>query len=267
MSDVIKLSSPATSEYWEIPILFEDGRLLAVNKPAGLLISPDRYDPNRPNLMKLLHRDLERGAPWARDRGLTYLMNAHRLDFETSGVILLAKDKPALVDLATQFGSEKPVKIYAALARGTPPGPTFATDAKLGPHPLRPGYVRVDSREGKRSRTEFAVRETFGTVLHLECRPLTGRTHQIRAHLKSLHLPIVGDELYGGPPLLLSSLKEEYRLKRGRTERPLIDRVALHAEQLIVRRPDTEEIVKIEAKAPKDFAVALKYLRRYGVKS
>jgi len=77
--------------------------LLALDKPAGLLTSPDRYDPNRSNLMKLLHAAIAAGKPWARERELSYLMNAHRLDFETSGVILLAKNKPALVALANSM--------------------------------------------------------------------------------------------------------------------------------------------------------------------
>ena len=83
----IKLSSPGTGEFWKVPVLYEDDLLFALEKPAKLLTSPDRYDPNRPNLMKLLHRDIERGAPWARERNLVYLANAHRLDFETSGEI------------------------------------------------------------------------------------------------------------------------------------------------------------------------------------
>src|SRR3954468_364942 len=131
MSETVKLSAP--NQFWEIEVLYEDEHLLALNKPALLLTSPDRYDPNRPNLMKLLHRDIERGAGWAKKRGLDYLMNAHRLDFETSGVILLAKTKPVLVALANLFGSEKPNKIYAALVRGTPPEQTFEVDAKLAP--------------------------------------------------------------------------------------------------------------------------------------
>jgi 23S rRNA pseudouridine1911/1915/1917 synthase len=108
VSAAIKLSSPATREFWEIPVLFEDGHLLALDKPAGLLVSPDRYDPERPSLMKLLHTAIAGGKPWARERGLDYLMNAHRLDPEMSGVILLAKNKPALIALANLFGSEKP---------------------------------------------------------------------------------------------------------------------------------------------------------------
>src|SRR5579862_7856901 len=143
MSEVIKLSSPATREFWEIPVLFEDGHLLALDKPARLLTSPDRYDPNRPNLMKLLHAGIERGTHWAKSRGLTYLMNAHRLDFETSGVILLAKTKPVLVALANLFGSEQPAKTYVALVHGTPVNPAWEVNAKLGPHPVKIGLIRV----------------------------------------------------------------------------------------------------------------------------
>jgi 23S rRNA pseudouridine955/2504/2580 synthase/23S rRNA pseudouridine1911/1915/1917 synthase len=265
VSEIIKLSSPATGDFWEIPILHEDPHLLALDKPAGLLVSPDRYDPARPNLMKLLHRDLERGAPWAKARGLHYLMNAHRLDFPTSGVLLLAKDKPALVALANQFGAEKPVKVYAALVRGAVKETSFECDAKLAPHPLRPAFMRVDPKNGKRARTAFSVREAFDGYLLLECRPWTGRTHQIRAHLKHLRLPLVGDESYGGPPLWLSTLKTQYRLKPGRSERPLMARAALHAEQLILGPPGAEEnqSLRIEAPWPKDLAVAVKYLRRY----
>ena len=108
MSPALKLSAPATHEFWEIPVLFEDAHLLALDKPAGLLTSPDRYDAERPNLMRLLHDGIAAAKPWARERQLTYLSNAHRLDFETSGVILLAKNKPALVALANLFGTEKP---------------------------------------------------------------------------------------------------------------------------------------------------------------
>ena len=103
----IKLSSPPTREFWEIPVLFEDDHLLALDKPAGLLTSPDRYDPLRPNLMKLLHAGIAAAKPWARERHLEYLSNAHRLDFQTSGVILLAKNKPALIALADLFGTDK----------------------------------------------------------------------------------------------------------------------------------------------------------------
>jgi RluA family pseudouridine synthase len=263
MTAPIKLSSPATHEFWEIPVLFEDAHLLALDKPAGLLTSPDRYDAERPNLMKLLHAGVEQQKPWARERGLTYLANAHRLDFETSGIILLAKDKPALVALANLFGSEKPLKKYVALASGRPLDEQFAVEAKLSPHPTRIGQMRVDEKGGKRSKTEFEVLEAFSDWCLLRCRPLTGRTHQIRIHLKHAGFPIVGDELYGGKKLWLSRLKRDFRLKEGKEERPLISRVALHAEELTLPHPMTNEPVTIRSEWPKDIRVAVKYLQQY----
>jgi len=259
----IKISSLAAREFWEIPVLFEDECLLALDKPTGLLTSPDRYNPQRPNLMKLLHAAIAGGKPWARERGLDYLMNAHRLDCETSGVILLAKSKPALVTLANLFGSEKPLKQYAALVQGTPGEDKFEVDARLASHPVKTGLMRVDPKHGKRSQTLFQVLENFSGWTLLRCVPLTGRTHQIRVHLRHAGLPVVGDDLYGGKPLWLSRLKPNYRLKRGREERPLISRVALHAERLTLPHPVTGETLTITAPWPKDFRVAVKYLRRF----
>jgi RluA family pseudouridine synthase len=263
MNAVIKLSSPATKGFWEIPILFEDEHLLALDKPSGLLTSPDRYDAERPNLMKLLHAGIAENKPWAKERGLTYLSNAHRLDFETSGVILLAKNKETLVKLADLFGAEKPVKKYVALVQGVPAEDEFEIDAKLAPHPVRLGYMRVEPKNGKKSITKFSVMEKFSKWTLMRCEPLTGRTHQIRVHLRHADVPIVGDELYGGKPLWLSRLKLSYRLKPGKEERPLLARVALHAEQLELKHPVTDQVVNITAPWPKDFYVALKYLRQF----
>ena len=237
---------------------------MALDKPAGLLTSPDRYDPDRPNLMKLLHAGIADGKPWARERHLVYLMNAHRLDFETSGIILLAKNKPALVALANLFGSEKPAKKYVALAQGRSDRTAFEVDAKLAPHPFTTGLIRVDPKNGKKSKTRFAVLESFEGWTLLQCEPLTGRTHQIRVHLRHVGLPLVGDALYGGRPLWLSRLKRGYRLKPGREERPLIGRVALHAEKLDLPHPVTGAAIAIAAPWPKDLKVAVKYLRQFG---
>ena len=173
MPDTVKLSSSATGEFWEIPVLFEDDHLLALDKPAGLLVSPDRGDAKRPSLIQLLHRDIERGAPWAKRRGVGYLMNAHRVDFAASGVILLAKTKPALVALATQFATAEPRRFYAALARGSAVEDTFATDAKLAPHPLQMGIIRVDPKEGKRSQTEFHRARAIGRLPPARMPPLS----------------------------------------------------------------------------------------------
>ena len=263
MSAVIKLSSPATKEFWEIPVLFEDGDLLALDKPARLLTSPDRYELERPSLMALLHEGIKLQKPWARERGLTYLTNAQRLDFETSGVILLAKNKPALIALANQFGSEQPVKQSVALAWGAPPEKTFSVEAKLAPHPVKPGLMAVDHRGGKKSQTNFEVLEQFSDWCLLRCWPLTERTHQVRIHLKHAGFPLVADELYGGKQLWLSRLKRDFRLKPGKEERALISRTALHAEELTVAHPVTNAPVTIKSELPKEFRVALKYLRQY----
>jgi len=263
MTAVIKLSAPASGGFWKIPVLYEDADLLAIDKPSGLLSSPDRYDPDRPNLMKLLHDGITRGVPWASQRGLSYLMNAHRLDFETSGIMLLAKNRPTLVALADLFSSEKPVKNYVGLVHGQTPESRFEVSAKLGPHPTRTGYVRVDEKSGKKSHTQFEVTEQFRGFALLRCRPLTGRTHQIRVHLRHYGLPLVGDTLYGGSSLFLSQLKAGYRFKQNRDERPLIGRVALHAEELRLAHPSTGAEVLIKSPWPKDLTVAVKYLRRY----
>ena len=263
MSPPLKLSSPATHEFWVIPVLWEDEHLLALDKPSRLLTSPDRSDPARPNLMKLLHQDIERGATWARQRQLTYLANAHRLDFETTGVLLFAKSKAVLVSLANEFGNEKPERLYVALTHGTRVEDRFEIAAKLGPHPARPGLVQVDRKHGKRSVSRFEVAERFRGFTWLNCRPLTDRTHQIRAHLRHVGLPLVGDDLYGGPPLLLSRLKRDYRPKRHEPERPLIGRAALHAAELRFAHPVTGAEVVVVSPWPKDMSVAVRYLRRF----
>lgn len=263
----IQLSSPATKEHWEIPVLFADAHLLALAKPAGLLTSPDRYDPHRPNLMTLLHRDLAQGARWARELGVTYLANVHRLDFPTSGVLLLAKDQPTLEALVRQFGTPQPVKNYVALVHGTPREDTFRVEARLAPHPVKTGLMRIDSRNGKPAVTEVEVLERYLDHALLRCRPRTGRTHQIRVHLQSRRLPIVADETYGGRPLLLSQLKPGYRYKPDQEERPLMRRAALHAEQLAFVHPHTGCMVEIHSAWPKDLRIAVKYLRRYAALS
>jgi RluA family pseudouridine synthase len=266
-SSTIKLSSPATHEFWEIPVLFEDAHLLALDKPAGLPASPDQNEPERTNLITLLHAAIAAGKPWAQERGLAYLMNAHRLDAEASGIILLAKFKPVLVALADFFGAGQPGQKCLALVHGTPQEDHFEVDAKLAPHPTRLGLMRVDAQNGKRACTRFEVMEKFPRNTLLRCEPLTLRPHQIRVHLCHAGLRLAGDELYGGKPLWLSRLKPDFRLKDGKTERPLISRAALHVEQWSLPHPITGETLSITAPWPKDLTVGVKYLRRYGEKA
>lgn len=260
---VLKLSWPDKGGYWEIPVLFEDAHLLALEKPARLLTSPDRYDPERPDLMRLLHAGVEAQKPWAVARGLGYLANAHRLDFETSGILLLAKSRPVLVKLVHMFGAEGPKKQYIGLAQGVARDDQFKVKAPIAPHPARSGLMRVDLSHGKRSVTHFTVLERFAGYTLLQCKPMTGRTHQIRVHLQHCGMPLVADIAYGGAPLFLSRLKRSYRLKPGREERPLLARVALHASRLEITHPVTDAALVITSPWPKDIRVAVKYLRQF----
>jgi RluA family pseudouridine synthase len=267
VSAAIKLSWPATRDFWEIPVLFEDEHLLALDKPARLPISPEgETDGELPGLMKLLHAGIAAGKPWARERNLEYLNHAQSLDSDTTGVFLLAKNKPAFLALANLFGTEKPVRKYLMLASGEPVENQFEVEAKIGPHQVRLDLMRVDNQAGKYAKTGFTVLENFsrsGYAL-LQCELFTDRPHQLRVHASYAGLKIVGDELYGGKPLWLSRLKKDFYLKPGREERALMSRAALHSEELSLPHPVTHEPLTIKAEWPKDLKVAVKYLRQYG---
>ncbi|MGC8742902.1 MAG: RluA family pseudouridine synthase [Verrucomicrobiia bacterium] len=260
---IIKLSAPEYNKFWEIQVLYEDEYLMAINKPAGLLTSPDRYDPKRPNLMKLLHAGIEQQKDWAAGRGLKYLMNPHRLDIETTGILLLAKNKEILTALTDLFGTEKISKKYIAIAHGNPDNDEFEINVMIAPTPRKPEVMRVVRKRGKQSITRFKVLERYAGYTLFECAPVTGRTHQIRVHLKYAGFPIVGDSLYGGMPLMLSTLKPDYKASKGEIERPIISTVALHAKEIQFIHPATGETILIEAPLPKSLMVAIKYLRQY----
>ena len=265
MNATVKLSSPSTAGFWEIPILFEDEHLLALDKPAGLLTSPDRLAPGQPSMTKLLQDAVAAGKPWASQRGLSYLANAHRLDANTSGVLLFAKSKAVLVALADQFGTDKPLRHYVALVQGAPIHEGFEATEKIGPHPLQPGRNRIDNRTGRKARTEFQLLEKFSRWSLVRCVPHGERPQQIVLHLSHAGIPVVADEAHGGKNLWLSRLKRDFRLKPGREERPLISRTALHLEKLAFTHPVTQQDLSILSEWPKDLRVALKYLRQYGV--
>jgi RluA family pseudouridine synthase len=265
VEDTVKLSSPETSEFWKIPILFEDEHVLALNKPSGLQVSPDPAAPERANLLGLLHRGIAQKAPWAAERNLTYLTQTHRLDSDASGVLVLAKDKGALTSLAAQFTTAEPRRFFVALARGEPSSDTFDLEAKLATNPLQMGMFKIDNKRGKRSRTFFSVRERFRGFVLLDCKPLPGRLCQVQVHLQQLRLPMVGAAHYGGRPLFLSTLKSDYQLKRGETERPLLGRAALHAAKVIFDAVTGGARVTVEAPWPKDLNASVKYLRRYAL--
>jgi len=260
---VIKLSSLETRGFWEIPVLHEDACLLALNKPSGILTSSGSADSMRPNLLQLLHEAITQKKSWTQQRGLSYLMNVHRLDFDASGIVLLAKSKSAALKLTNLFSSVKPNIKYVALCRGAPKTDSFVVDAKLAANPLGPANVRVDREHGKAARTVVEVRERFSGWTLLECEPLQERLEQVQAHLQRAGVPLAGASCYGGRPLFLSSLKPNYRLKPQQTERPLLARAALHAEKIVFPHPETGEMIALTAPWQKDLTVALKYLRLF----
>jgi len=236
-----------------VEILHEDDDVLAVNKPAGLLAVPDRYDKDKPNLISLLQA--ARPGEW--------LSNVHRLDFKTSGVFVVAKKQEAFRDLVRQFRERETHKTYAALAQGTPPESPLTIDLPIGPHPRFRGLSRIDYHRGREARSVVRIRERFDRFSLLEVTIETGRMHQVRVHLQAVGCPIVGDADYGGAPLLLSQLKRRYRAKEEEAERPLLDRPALHAEKLTLTSLAMGEKFTIEAPWPKDLTVAVKYLRKF----
>lgn len=261
-SSAIKLSSPETREFWEIPILFRDDYLLVLNKPAGLALTAESESP-RPALLKLLHEAVAQSKASVRELGLSFVMNAHRLDAEASGVLLLARDKTVLATLTNLFGSDTQFIEYTALVQNVPAEPAFEVDAPIGPHQFKAGLMQLDPHHGKKARTTFEVVETFQRYALVTCRPVPDRPHQVRVHLRRAGSPVVGDRSYGGRLLMLSSLKSDYRLKGDKEERPLIQSPALHASVLALPHPVTGEPLRVEAPWPKDLAVAVKYLKRY----
>jgi RluA family pseudouridine synthase len=235
------------------PIIYEDAALLAFDKPSGLPVAPDRWDRTRENLMALVHAKLGSGVT-----------NVHRLDADTSGVLLCTKTKPALDFLSGQFQAKTAEKIYHALVVGAAAQDEFTVELALAEDERRPGLMRAVKRGGKPSATRFRVLERFKGFAWLECRPFTLRLHQIRVHLAVRGLPILNDPFYGDhTPLLLSNLKRGYKGRAN--ERPLIGRLALHASELTVTHPETRDRLTLRAPLPREFSVALKYLRRFAL--
>jgi RluA family pseudouridine synthase len=259
----IKLSHPATRQFWEIPVLHEDAQVLALDKPADLPASPLRENPEAPSLLGLLHAAIRAQAPWTVARGFRSVSRVHRVDEEMSGVLLLARNRAALADLANQFGSEAVQLVCLALVHGSPAEDAFTVELRLAPDASAPGRLRADPQGGRRSITRFQVIERYAGYALVRCEPLTHRVHQIRAHLRSRRIPVVGDVAYGGSLLLLSRLKPDYRFKKHRDELPLIRRPALHIEALTVRHPATGQPLALASPRPKDLNVAVKYLHRY----
>ena len=246
----------------ELRVLYDDGHVIAVDKPAALPVEPDRWAPELPNLARALA-----------DLGLQGSFRprlVHRLDKDTSGVVIAARTLEAERSLRASFDGGRVEKEYLALVEGEHPlrdGESDRIEHPIGPDRRRSGRMRVRD-DGKPAQTLVEVEQRFRGFTLLRCRPLTGRTHQIRVHLAAEGFPLAVDPSYGrrrGLPL--SEIKSGYRAKPGRPERPLIDRLTLHAAR--IRFPDPSaggvdglRTITVEAPVPDDLARTLKQLAK-----
>lgn len=234
-----------------IPILFEDDSLLAADKPAGVLSAPDRWDPELPVAAAILAKG--RGRLWA----------VHRLDKDTTGVLLLARSEDAHRALSRAFETRGVSKDYRALVRGVPDWEESFCDLPLSPDGDAQHRTIVDAHRGKPSRTVFRVLAAFRDFSLVEARPETGRTHQVRVHLAALGFPVACDPLYGdGKPVLLSSIKRRWKGDPFE-ERPLLARTGLHAASVEFPHPVTGRTTRIEAPDPKDLRATLTQLEKW----
>lgn len=230
-------------------IIEETSDWIALNKPSGLLSIPDREGKDI-SLKKLL---IEKYGS---------IFTVHRLDRDTSGLIIFAKTEEAHKHLSQQFEERQTEKIYQGMVLGSLANKKETIDAPIAEHPVKKGLMTV-YRKGKEAITDYEVLEDFKIFSWLQFQIHTGRTHQIRVHAKHIGHPIVCDELYGdGKPILLSSLKHKFKLSKNELEeRPILDRLALHALSLQFT-DQNKETVKLEVLLPKDLRAVLQQLRK-----
>ncbi|MGE5123461.1 MAG: RluA family pseudouridine synthase [Acidobacteriaceae bacterium] len=232
-----------------IQVLYDDPALLVVNKPAGIPTLPDGYDRHLPHIKSLL--ETHYGRLWI----------VHRLDKDTSGVLVLARSADAHRLLNAQFDQHQVTKVYHALVSGTPTWRERTLDLPLRPNGDRHHRTVVDPQNGKPATTHLKVLERMGDYCLVEARPETGRTHQIRAHLSACHLYIVGDRLYDRQVVPPSSAYVSPSGNRA-TPGPAIARgMALHARILEIDHPHTLERMKFRAPYPAEFEALLQHLR------
>jgi len=238
----------------KLEIIFENDRFVAVNKPSGMLTIPDRHDEMLISLYKLLEKKYQK------------IFIVHRLDRETSGIILFAKDEATHKYLSGLFEQRNVQKFYLGIVRGSLQNKKGTVDVPIAEHTVNKGMM-VINKKGKPSITEYGVIDDYGLYSLLKFQIHSGRTHQIRVHMKYLGHPIVCDEIYGNAePILLSSFKKKYKLsKHDEEERPILNRLALHSYQLIFKE-DSGVLHNLKAELPKDMRALLQQLNKHKIK-
>lgn len=233
----------------KLDIIYENDSFVAINKPSGLLSIPDRFGKD-PSLKTLLHEQMGK------------IYTVHRLDKNTSGIILFAKDEATHKDLSQKFEGREVEKYYLGLVSGTMMKREGTIDIPIMEHPGKTTLM-VTHKKGKPSVTDYKVLEEFGLFSWVQFQIHTGRTHQIRVHAKYIGNSIVSDELYGdGQPVLLSSIKRKFKLSKNELEeRPILNRLALHSWKLKFRDAQGEKF-ELEAPLSKDLKALLQQLRK-----
>ncbi len=238
-------------------------------KAAGLATIPGRGESD--SVLERLARQLGLPSSGSADPRLRVV---HRLDKETSGVLLMAKNFATQRHFSHQFQNNTIEKQYLALVAGVPAAESGEVDAPLGPHPASPRRMAIVRHGGRPARTLWQVEQRFRGFALLRVFPKTGKTHQIRVHLRHAGMPLAIDPLYNHNPghpgeaprrtgIYLSDFKRAYHTKRGTEELPLIDRLTLHAEKLRFVAPGGE-VIDVAAPLPKDFRSALQQLAKHG---
>lgn len=226
-------------------ILFEDNDFIVINKPAGISSLDERKDDYAPSILRM-------AKSYSEDAQL-----GHRLDKETTGALVIAKNPEAYRHISMQFEHRETAKRYHAVVEGMHDWDGMMVNLPI--FPLKDGKVIIDRQKGKHAETWFRSLQVFRGYTLVECLPITGRMHQIRIHLTCLKAPIVCDEMYGGKFVFLSDLKKKFNLKKDTEELPLMRRVALHAYSLTFSLMNGE-VKEVIAPYPKDFAVLVKQL-------
>ena len=227
-------------------IIYEDDHLILVNKPP-FISSLDEREGGEINILRLAkqyHDDSQ---------------ICHRLDKETSGAMIIAKDPETYRFVSMQFEHRTVKKVYHAIIDGTHIFNELLIDLPI--LNVGKGNVTISRIEGKRAETHFQSLVYFKHYTLIEARPVTGRMHQIRIHLATQRASISGDEMYGGKPVFLSQIKRGYRLAKDEVEQPIMKRFALHSREVTFKISETETKT-FTAEYPKDFGVLLKLLEK-----